>query len=152
MQKIKIEEFNIIGIQVDTTNQNGQSEKDMAILWQSFFNENILNKIPNKIDSTIYALYTNYKGDYTKPYTAIIGCKVHNLNQIPEGLIGKNFTTNSFLKSTAKGNIIKGLVKKQWEKIWKEDINRAYTVDFEEYTQKAEDPTNAEVNFYISVL
>ncbi|HZV12359.1 MAG TPA: effector binding domain-containing protein, partial [Candidatus Kapabacteria bacterium] len=33
---ITLDEFNIIGISVRTTNQNGQSQKDIGELWEKF--------------------------------------------------------------------------------------------------------------------
>ena len=60
-----------------------------------FFKENISSKIPNKINGDILALYTDYEGDYTKPYSWILGCEVSSLEQVPEGLVGKD---NSSIK------------------------------------------------------
>ncbi len=76
MNKTNIETFTVIGIAVRTTNKNGQSAKDIGALWNKFMSEDILSQIPNKIDNTIYSIYTEYEGDYTQPYTTILGCKV----------------------------------------------------------------------------
>lgn len=46
-----------MGIGVRTTNENGQSAKDIGALWNKFMSEGILDKIPNKIDNTIYSIY-----------------------------------------------------------------------------------------------
>ncbi len=51
--------------------------------------ENILANIPNKVDSTIYSVYTDYESDFTKPYTTLIGCKVPDLKSIPKGMAAK---------------------------------------------------------------
>ena len=48
MENIKIEAFNVIGIAVKTTNENGQAGKDIPALWEKFISEGILDKIPNK--------------------------------------------------------------------------------------------------------
>jgi predicted transcriptional regulator YdeE len=61
----KIEPFKIIGIAVHSTNQDGKSIKDLGDLWSRFYSETIMSKIPNKIDETIYAIYTDYASDYT---------------------------------------------------------------------------------------
>ena len=37
----------IIGISVRTTNQNEQAMQDIGNLWQRFFSEQLLAKIPN---------------------------------------------------------------------------------------------------------
>jgi len=69
MKKLQINSFQIIGISVRTTNENGQAKKDIEKLWGEFMSENMLKKIPNVTDETIYAIYTDYEGDHTKPYT-----------------------------------------------------------------------------------
>lgn len=151
MQKVKIEPFNLIGISIRTTNENGQAGKDIAALWGKFMSDNILEKIPNKIDSTVYSLYTNYKGDHTQPYTAILGCKVANLDQIPETMIGQSFKGGNYLKTSAKGDIMKGVVFNKWSEIWDTELDRAYTADFEVFGEKAQNPSNAEIDFLIAI-
>lgn len=150
MNTIKIEPFKVIGISVRTTNENGQSATDIGELWNKFMSEGIIERIPNKIDNVILSIYTDYEGDYTKPYTTLLGCKVENLNKIPKGMIGKEFEGGSYSKFTAKGDLTKGAVFGEWSKIWGMDLNRRYTADFEIYGEKAENPTNAEVDIFVA--
>jgi predicted transcriptional regulator YdeE len=63
MEKVKIEPFNLIGISIRTTNEDGQAAQEIAELWGKFINENILSAIPNKVDNLVYSLYTDYEGD-----------------------------------------------------------------------------------------
>jgi len=151
MQKVKIDPFMLIGISVRTTNEDNQAAKDIADLWAKFMSENISDKIPNKIDNTVYSLYTDYEGDHTKPYTAMLGCKVKNLNEIPGGLTGKSFEGGDYFKTTTKGDLMKGIVVKKWTEIWAMNLDRKFTADFEVYGEKAQNPNNAEVDFYIAL-
>ena len=151
MQTVKIEPFNIIGIPVSTTNENGQASKEIAELWGKFMSESILEKIPNKVDNEIYSLYTDYEGDHTKPYTAILGCKVESLDNIPNGMVGKPFSGGTYIKTTAKGNLMQGLVVNQWSKIFEMELDRTFDADFEIFGEKAQNPSDAEVDFYVGV-
>ena len=151
MNKVKIEPFKVIGIAVRTTNENNQAAKDIADLWAKFMNDKILEIIPNKIDNTVYSIYTDYESDHTKPYTTILGCRVNNLNDIPKGMIGKSFDGGSYVKLSAKGDLMKGLIIDKWREIWKMDINRAFTADYEVFGEKAQNPTDAEIDFLIAV-
>lgn len=151
MSIYKIQSFSVIGIAVRTTNENNQAAKDIPALWQKFMSENTLAMIPNKIDDTLYCIYTDYEKDHTKPYTTILGCKVANLDNIPDGMIGKTFEENNYQKFTAKGNIMEGIVIAEWLKIWNLDISRIYTADFEVYGEKALNTTAAEVDIFIAV-
>jgi len=84
----QLDSFKIIGISVETTNENGKSADDLGQLWKRFYSENIPSLIPNKESDEIYSIYTDYKSDYKGKYTSIIGLKVNSLDQIPNGLIG----------------------------------------------------------------
>lgn len=151
MQNVEIAPFQIIGLAIRTTNEHGKAATDIAELWNQFLSENIMSKIPNKIGSDIYSLYTDYEGDHTYPYTALLGCRVTDLQEIPEGLAGRSFPGGLYQKTTAHGDLEQGLVVNHWSKIWGMEIDRTYTVDFEVFGPKAMDPSNAEVDFYVGV-
>ncbi|MCD4770749.1 MAG: GyrI-like domain-containing protein [Bacteroidales bacterium] len=151
MNTIKIEPFIVIGISVRTTNENGQSTTDIGELWKKFMSEGTIERIPNKINNAILSIYTDYESDYTKPYTTLLGCEVENLNIIPKGMIGKEFEGGSYRKFTAKGDLVKGAVFGEWSKIWEMDLNRKYSADFEIYGEKAQNPTDAEVDIFVAI-
>ncbi len=150
MNKVKIEPFMIIGISVRTTNENNQAAKEIGDLWGKFMSENILEAIPNKIDNTIYSIYTEYESDHTKPYTTILGCKVSNLHSIPDGMIGKSIDGGNYVKFSAKGDLMKELIINKWTEIWGMDLDRAFTADFEVFGEKAQNPNDAEIDFLIA--
>ena len=150
MDKQKVEQFNVIGISVKTTNENGQAAQDIPALWNNFMTNGMLEKIPNKLDSSIYCIYTAYEKDHTKPYTTILGCRVSGLEIIPEGMVGKAVEAADYTKFVAKGNILQGMVFNEWVKIWNSDLDRTYTADFEVYGEKAQNPENAAVDIFIA--
>lgn len=152
MSKQQLEQFQIIGISVRTTNENEQAMKDIPALWNKFMTEHILQKIPNKIDDTIYCVYTHYEKDHTKPYTTILGCKVKNLDEIPEGMTGKTIYPAKYELFTAKGNLQQGAVYHEWLKIWNTNMPRTFVSDFEVYGNKAQNFENAEVDIYVGVI
>ena len=151
MENHKLQSFKIIGLKVRTTNEAGKSAEEIPKLWAKFFSENTLESIPNKLDNTIVVMYTEYEKDFTKPYSAIIGCKVSSLSYVPLGMVGKEINENNYLKIEAEGNINKGLVFEEWKKIWASNIQRKYIADFEIYDERCKDPENAKVDIYISI-
>lgn len=144
--------FNIIGIAVRTTNQNNQAQQDLGNLWGKFFADGIFDKIPNKSSNDIFAIYTDYKSNYTEEYTTIIGVPVTELSHIPEGLIGRAFGASEFEKYIAKGEMPNAVVE-VWQKIWQNDqtLKRAYQYDFEVYGAKSQNGENSEVEIYLSL-
>ena len=118
MQTQKIKPFQVIGISIRSTNENGQAATDIDWLWAKFMTESILQKIPNKISDDILSKYTNYESDHTKPYDTILGCKVSSLDMIPEGMVGQFFEGGTFAKFISKGDVTKGAVYNSWVEIW----------------------------------
>lgn len=146
-----IQKFNVIGISVRTTNENGQSGKDIPALWSQFMSEEIQSKIPNKVSEDLFCIYTDYEKDHTKPYTTILGCKVENLDVVPENMIGKTIESANYEELIAKGNLSEGIVFNKWLEIWNSDLDRSFTADFEVYGEKTQNPEKAEVAIYIAL-
>jgi predicted transcriptional regulator YdeE len=102
--------------------------------------ERVLERIPNKINNTLYCVYTDYEKDHTKPYTTVLGCKVESLESIPDGMTGKTIEGGNYILHIAKGNLLQGLVFNEWVKIWNSNIERSYTADFEVMGKKRKTP------------
>lgn len=147
MDTQELKSFNIIGIAVRTSNENGQAGIDIPALWDKFISEGIADKIPGKVDNTIYSVYTEYEGDFTKPYTTVLGCKVNTADTIPEGMKGIVIEKGTYIKRTTEVD----KVFEEWTRIWNSDIPRVYTTDFEAYRAKGQNPEEAEVAIFIAV-
>ena len=143
--------FKIIGISTRTTNKDNIAQQDLGKLWGQFYSENIFEKIPNKLSNEVLTIYTDYKSDFTEDYTTIIGILVSTLDEIPSGLIGREFQAENFQKFTAKGEMPNAVVN-TWIDIWKRDkeLNRKYSYDFEVYGKKSQNGENSEVDIYIA--
>jgi len=151
MQKVKIEAFKVIGISIRTTNEGAKAEAEIGQLWQDFMAKDIPAKIPNKLSTNIYSIYTDYEGDHRQGYTAVLGCEVATLEEIPAGMIGLEVAGGTYSKSSVRGDLQQGIIVEHWNTIWNQDLNRAYTTDFEVFSEKAQDPRDAEVDFYIAL-
>lgn len=148
----EIEDFKIIGIAIQTTNENGQAEEDLGGLWGLFYKENISAAIPNKASEDVYSLFTDYESDYTGTYTAIIGHKVRSLDSVPEGFTGREFKGGKYIPFKAKGTMPQAIVD-SWKEIWSRDkeLKRRYTVDFEVYGPESAQGDQSEVDIFIAV-
>lgn len=144
--------FKVIGISVRTTNQGNQAQQDLGKLWEQFFVENVYDKIPNKRSGEILSIYTDYKSDYTEEYTTIIGVPVTTLENIPEGMTGREFPEEHFQLFTAKG-AMPAAVANTWISIWSKDeeLNRKYSYDFEVYGEKSQNGDHSEVEIFIAI-
>ena len=144
--------FKIIGLSIETTNQDAQSAKDLGALWGKFYADGISTKISNRLSDDIYAIYTDYESDYREKMTAIVGYRVHNLETIPDGLVGREFEGGKHKRFIAKGNMPEAIIA-TWQQIWEADktLGRRYTADFEIYGEKSQNGADSEVEVFIAV-
>ena len=142
----------LIGIRLDgkTTNANGQSAIDCGALWQTFLQDQIMERIQGRMDDIICAVYYDYDGDHTKPIADFIGCRVSADGPVLEGLSSIFIPTQSYQKFVARGKM-PDCVTDTWKRIWDTDLDRAYTFDFEVYDQRGQDGANAEVDLFIAI-
>jgi predicted transcriptional regulator YdeE len=143
--------FTVIGISVRTTNENDQMAIDIPAIWGRFLEEKISERIPGKIDARIYCVYTDYEKDHTRPYTAILGCRVSGADQLPDGLVRKTIPAGVYIKQTARGNPLSGSVLNEWQKIWASDFARNFVADFEVYDERSQQGDQAEVDIFVGI-
>ncbi len=137
-----------IGYELRTN--NNECSVAMPAHKNRFFQEGFYAKIPNKLNGNIFALYTDYEGDYTKPYSWILGCEVSSLDEVPVGLVAKVIPQGNYAVYTTEGKFPQGLIA-AWQSIWSSNLSRAYTSDFELYSADFNPETNPEVKVYIAI-
>jgi predicted transcriptional regulator YdeE len=155
---VELPEFSVIGIQVRTSNAKevtggGAIPKQ----WGKFFKEGIADKIPNKVDSTVYAVYTNYASDYNGEYDFIIGMKVSSVSDVPPGMVAKKVPKGRYaIVTSAKGPVAQ-VVPQAWQRVYSLDDHkqlggtRAYKADFELYDQRSQNPQDSQVDLYLGL-
>ena len=147
---IELEEKVVAGIKIRTTNQDGKSIQDIGMTWQKLFANGIYEKIPNKVNSKTIGLYTEYDGDYTKPYTFVSGTEVSKKVQIGEEIKSIIIPKGKYAKFVITGDV-QNSVGQAWQEIWNMDLKRKYTCDFEEYQNNSKDMQKQEIYIYIAL-
>lgn len=147
---VELEEKVVAGIKIKTNNQNGKAMQDIGMTWQKLFANGIYEKIPNKVNSKTIGLYTEYEGDYTKPYTFIAGAEVSRKVQLGEELESIIIPKGKYAKFVITGDV-QNSVGQAWQEIWNMDLKRKYTCDFEEYQNNSEDMQKQEIHIYIAL-
>jgi len=152
MKEVKVESFKVIGLSIRSTNENMQAAQDIGALWGRFMGEGIADKIPNKSAEDIYCLYTNYEGDATKPFDVILGCKVSTDKTVPPDMVAHTCHGGTYTQFISKGDLTQGkVIGETWMEIWKKDLDRNYSTDFEVYGKRAQNPKDAEVDIFIAI-
>jgi predicted transcriptional regulator YdeE len=146
--------FLVIGIEARTRNaKEATADGVIPRQWQRFFQEGILEKIPNKIGGNIYAVYSNYASDHNGEYSFLIGAMVKEGTVPPPGMVAESVPGGHYVVFTSEKGPLPKVVPQAWLKIFQfEDekkLQRTYKADFELYDQRAQDPQNAQVDLYI---
>jgi predicted transcriptional regulator YdeE len=150
--------FSVMGIEVRTTNaKEASSDGVIGKQWQKFFQDGVLEKIPNRADSNLYAVYNNYTDGRNGEYSFLIGPKVPEGSVPPAGLVLKTVPAGNYAVITSEQGPVVKVVVAAWQRVWKmEDEHtlggqRAYAADFELYDQRGIDPQNSQVDLYIGL-
>jgi len=145
----------VVGKELRTTFMNNECYSSIPVFWQQQKDENMLHKIPHKIDShVILGLYTNYTPDFSLTsghYSLIIGTPVTFVGIIPKDMVSKEIPAGKYAVFTAKGPF-KSSIAKTWSEIWStEGLERTFTSDFEWYDSASTDDKNSIVKIYKSI-
>lgn len=148
--------FTLIGIETRTNNAV-ESTADGAIpkQWQRLFQEDLLNRIPDRLDHSVIAVYTNYASDWNGDYTYILGAKVKPGTKVPAGMVEVRVPAGKYVEFLSARGPAPQVVPDLWKQIWAyfhEPGNpaRAYKADCEIY----DDPSgqnNIQVRIFIGV-
>lgn len=151
MTQVQLDSKKIIGIKVRTTNANMQAAKDIPALWAKFMGEQVMEKIPNKLSTDIFSIYTNYESDYQGAYDTVLGCEVSSDASIPEGMVTLELSGGNYKKYLSEGKLSDNIVYNTWSEIWNTPLDRSYQTDYEVYGAKAQNPDDATVEIYVGV-
>lgn len=147
---VRIEEKTVVGIMVRTTNNNGQAMSDIGKVWGEFMQGDAYVSIANKLNAKSIGLYTDYEGDFTKPYNFLACCEVSKVQEVPENMVMKTIPAGTYARFVINGHVQKA-VGEFWSNLWKMKLDRKYTSDFEEYQNNSGDMENQEIHIYIAV-
>lgn len=140
----------VVGLMKETTNINNKAVNDIGLLWQEFLQSGVYKQIDDKLNNRAIGLYTDYQGDFTKPYNFFACCEVGKANDVTEPLVSKKILSGKYAKFIVKGNVQKA-VGEFWSELWNMNLDRKYSCDFEEYQNNTDDMENAEIHIYISL-
>jgi predicted transcriptional regulator YdeE len=145
--EMKLAEIPLIGIEART---NNRSALDIGELWKKFYVNGIQDRTPNCVDTRIFVLYNHYESDHTGDFNSLIGSPVSDLENIPQGMVGRLIPAQKYCVVRAGGTLPNALIE-AWQMIWCSNIKRTFKFDFELYDDRAQDPSNAEIDIFIAV-
>ena len=152
------EEFSVVGIEARTTGEREMTDEGVIPgLWQRFYREHVLDKIPNRADQNVYALYTDFARDRMGEYTVVLGAKVKDKSQVPDGMVLKTILAGDYAVLTSEKGPAATVIPSAWMKVAaledKDQLGgkRAYKADYEVYGPTATDPQNLQADLYVGL-
>lgn len=149
--------FTVVGISARTSNTKEMTADGIiGKQWMRLFKEELIGKIPNKADSAIVAVYTDYAGDHNGEYTYVLGARVMSDTEVPDGMVVKKIPRGKFAVFTTDKGPGPQVVPATWMKINSLPQSavggdRTYRADYEIYDERARDPQNLQADVYVGI-
>ena len=148
--------FDVIGISTRTTNAaeatgNGEIPKQ----WQRLFTDGILDRIPDRADESITAVYTDFANGANGEYTYILGAKVKSGTKAPVGMVAVTVPAGKYLEFVTEKGPGAQVVSATWMQIYgyfqdPAHPQRSFKTDFETY-EPPSDPNAVQGHIFIGV-
>jgi predicted transcriptional regulator YdeE len=149
--------FTVVGIEVRTSNAKEMSpEGVIGKQWGRFMQGNLAVRIPNKADSSVLAVYSDYASDKDGEYSFVIGARVTSAKEVPAGMVVKKVPAGRYAVFTSEKGPVGKVVPGLWQRIWtipkaEPGGDRSYKMDYEVYDERAATPQDAQVDVHIGI-
>lgn len=140
---VHLEQKTVVGVSGLTSNADPKMGEVISGLWEKLYQGGINASIRNKVNEYAIGLYTDYTDE---KYCVTAGNEVSQPEN-PE-LAVKIIPAGRYAKFSVHGHMEKA-VAEAWQEIWKIELDRSFTGDFEEYLTANWE--NADIDIYIAL-
>ncbi len=123
-----------MGIATVTTNEReATSDGLIPRMWMRLRREDIIERVPNRLDKSVIAVYCDYQNGRKGSYKYVLGAKVAPTKFVPRGMVAQIVEPGTYARYSARG--APPPVVDLWKRIWSDEgpggLERAYRTDFE---------------------
>lgn len=140
---VNLAEKIVVGVSETTGNSDPKMGEVIGGLWEKLYQGGVNALIKNKVNEYAIGLYSDYGDDR---YCVTAGNEVSKSENAD--LTVKTIPAGKYAKFSVHGNMEK-TVADAWGEIWKMDLDRSFTGDFEEYLNC--DFENCDIDIYIAL-
>lgn len=140
---VNLDQKTVVGVSAITSNTDPKMGEVIGELWKRLYQDGVNTVIKNKINEYAIGLYSDYLND---EYCVTAGNEVSKAEN--EELTVKIIPAGKYAKFSVHGHMEKA-VAEAWSEIWKMNLDRNFTGDFEEYLNT--DWEKAYINIYIAL-
>jgi predicted transcriptional regulator YdeE len=155
----KVEEqqsFAVIGVSVHTSGQKeAGGSGEIPALWTRAMQDGTFERIPNRTDDKMLAIYTDFVTDQTGAYTYILGERVSSTEKVPEGMVAVTIPAGRYAVIESDKGALPDIMPKLWKDIAAMSTkdrggNRSFKTDYEVFPAGF-DWQNTQVEAHIGV-
>jgi predicted transcriptional regulator YdeE len=151
------EPFLVAGFLVRTNNTvEGSGLGKIGPLWQRFYKDNLGGRIPDRADSALTVVYSDYASDEKGDYDYLLGARVTSVDHLPAGMNWKKVQPGTYAVFPTEAGQIPGVLQAAWRRIWQMPVGtmggkRAFLTDYEIYDARSANPERAQVEIHIGL-
>ena len=148
--------FTVIGVSVRTDNRkeaggNGEIPK----MWASAMQDGTFDRIPNRADGNILAVYTDYASDQNGEYTYVLGARVTSTDKVPDGFVAVTVPAGKYAMVQTDKGALPDVMPRVWQRIYAMSTKelggeRAFKTDYEVYPAGF-DWQNAQIDLHLGL-
>lgn len=153
----KQEAFQVVGLAVRTKNADEVTGGgNIPKLWNKFVSEGWADRIPNRADQTLFAVYSDYASDENGEYTYMVAARVTSVGRVPEGTTAKTVVAGKYAVLTSEKGPLSQVVPQMWMRVYPMKAAelggaRAFATDYEVYDDRAANPQEAVVELHLGL-
>ncbi|MEN1760254.1 GyrI-like domain-containing protein [Anoxynatronum sibiricum] len=140
---VTLAEKTVVGVSGVAGNNDPQMAEMIGGLWEKLYQGGVNATIKNKVNDYAIGLYSDYTEDQ---YCVTAGNEVSKAEN--DELTVKTIPAGKYAKFSVHGHMVTA-VAEAWGEIWKMDLDRSFTGDFEEYLNS--DWEEADIDIYIAL-
>jgi predicted transcriptional regulator YdeE len=117
----KVEEqqgFAVIGLSVRTSGQKeAGGNGHVPALWARSLQDGTFERIPNRTDDKMLAVYTDFDGDQTGVYIYTLGARVSSAEKVPDGMVAVTIPAGRYAVVQSDNGALPDIMPKVWKDI-----------------------------------
>jgi len=148
--------FSVIGVSVRTSKwKEAGGNGEIPNMWGRAMQDGTFDRIPNRADSNIFAVYTDYASDQSGECTYVLGARVTSIDKVPAGFVAVTIPAGRYAVLQTDKGPLPDVMPKVWKRIHAMPARelggeRAFKVDYEVFPAGF-DWQNAQIDVHLGL-
>jgi predicted transcriptional regulator YdeE len=118
---VKVEDepsFTVIGVSVRTSGEKeAAGTGEIPGVWMRAMQDGTFERIPNRADDKILAVYTDFASDRKGEYTYVLGMRVSAADKVPDGMTAITVPAGKYVVVESEKGALPEVMPRVWQRI-----------------------------------